>query len=332
LCLLRGLLAGLGGWGVMLLATPAPALAIAGFSGSFDPSTWLVVNTYNQPTPPDPSTLSGISNSSVSTLCQGTTAPSGTSGPNEVACIETFTPEGSLSLLSSYEGFIGGGTAGKTTTTTFSLTNPYPSDYEYRRVYLISFEWSFTGNSLDSPTPAEGGTQFLSIKTVGGTVYINGQENYEFVSTPGLSYAGQQTLVYLPMGATLDFTISTNNSNEPATLFLDGFQYEEVPAPLPISGATMVFAASRQLRGRLRKARKTPAILRLSADAGGHAPCGFACTTARTAAIQRYSARLGLPTPGLQRPLSPAPTAASPRQPSLLGDHGRACAAAGELM
>lgn len=321
----------------MLLATPAPALAIAGFSGSFDPSTWLVVNTYNQPTPPDPlyAPLSGITNTSTpsvkySTLCESSN--SGTQGPNQVACIEDFTPEGTLSLLSSLgDGSIGGGDSGTTTTTTFTLTNPYPSDYEYRRVYLISFEWSFTGGSLDSPTPTQS-PQFLSIKTIGGSVYINGQENYEFVSTPGLSYTGQQTLVYLPMGATLDFTISTDNASDLAILSLTGFDYVEVPAPLPISGATMVFAASRRLRGRLRKARKTPAILRLSADAGGHAPCGFACTTARTAAIQRYSARLGLPTPGLQRPLSPAPTAASPRQPSLLGDHGRACAAAGELM
>lgn len=328
LSLVGGLLAGLGGWAVMLLTTPAPALAVAGFSGSFDPSTWLVVNTYDQASPPSPSTLSGIASNGNSTLCNTDpfTAPSGVPGPNEVACIESFTTGGDLTLISSVDGPPGGGEIDTTTTTTFRLTNPYASDYEYRRVYLISFQWSFTGGSLDSPTPDGNSSQFLSIRSVGGSVYINGQENYEFVTEVGLAFPpGQQALVYLPMGATLDFTISTNNSNDIATLALTGFDYVEVPAPLPISGATMMFAASRRLRGRLRKPRQSSAILRPSVTAGGLAFGSSRCTLARAAAIHHYSARLGLPMPDRQHPRPFAVASLAIAEPTAAPSPERGC-------
>lgn len=297
-------LVGLGTWGLMLISSPSAALATAGFTGGFTPDTWIVVNTYTQPTPPV--TLTGVDDSSFSTVCQPSGSP-GTPGPNQVACINSYvegggeTP-GSLTLFGGQSGSTGGGEIDNPSTTTFTLTNPYPSNYEYRRVYLLSFNWSFTGASLGIGLE----TQYLRIRVLEGSVITQGQENFEFNSTPGLSYDDpQQAYAYLPMGAKLEFTIFTENTNsdEKSILALTGFEYVEIPAPLPISGACMFFASSRRLRGRLRKSSQNFANSNSAGTPGSFTHPGASCSSALPAAIHRYSARLGLPLPDGQGPL-----------------------------
>ena len=105
------------------------------------------------------------------------------------------------------------------------------------------------------------------------------------------------------MGATLNFTISTDNSQDPATLSLTGFDYVEIPAPLPISGACMFFASSRRLRRRLRKSSQNDANSNSAGAPGNFTHPGASYSSAIPAAIHRYSARLGLSLPDGQGPV-----------------------------
>jgi hypothetical protein len=108
-------LAPLAGVSIALIGTcllPAAAGA-AGFSGSFDPANWSIVNVGGGA--PD-QTLSGNGN-----------PPDYTCDPNppyQVACAENVDAiSGAVDVVGSASGYTGGGASGPARTTTWTVTN-----------------------------------------------------------------------------------------------------------------------------------------------------------------------------------------------------------------
>ena len=263
----------------------APAHAVSGFTGVFAPSTWVVVNT-------NPSSSLGY----------------GTGPPDEpfscanvtegVGCIDTYTPatgEFSMIGLDSSTGV----SVPSTSTTTLTLTNTY------WRPYLITFNWSYTGSN-GSPVESD---QTATIMTDPGFVGTLGSDSYFYTSSAGDTISGEAAVVYLPPGATLSFTATTNNTGAYPVFSLDSFDAVEVPAPLPISGGVAAFSFSRRLRRR-----------RGTATAQGRNPLqGHDPDRARQhqlqhkqRTIQSYAALLGRPLPAAGLQNNQLPPAAPP--------------------
>lgn len=268
-----------------LLAAPTHAAGI-GLTGTFDPQTWVVVNTspaqtlsYNTPTP-----------TTFNFSCEVV---------NDVACVDDYTETG-LTLLGSDPDYTGGGTNGTARTTTLTLTN------SYWRPYLITFNWTFDGpgGSLDS-------SQTATILTNPGFLDTVSTQGYTFTSVAGQSYTSEAAIAYLPPGATLSFSLYTNNASAVPVFTLTNFDAVEIPAPLPISGGAAAFGCSRRLRRRQRHARRQLLAMPGTASGAPSSPEALRALRAeqqQRQAIQRYGALLG-------RPVQRA-AAARPIQPS----------------
>ena len=240
---------------ILSLAAPA-AHAALGFTGTFDPETWLVVNTTAGVTD---QTLSYSGAAADLYGCFGSTASQGT---NEVACVDSYTATGinnEVVLFGSTEDLPGGLTGSeKPRSSTLVFTN------NYWRPYLVSFDWSFTQYADPSNLYVENG-QNVSFLVNPGFISPNGGSGttYSFTSVPGVAYQNSTGWVaYVPPGATLSFSINTtDNDGDRGVLIIKGFTTTEVPAPLPIAGSSAVLLYSRRLRRRTRKAASQPPAL-----------------------------------------------------------------------
>jgi len=233
---------------VQLLALPvlglaSPSAHALGFTGSFDPSQWVVVNTYAG----GPETLTGNNS-----LCQN-------SNPDYYnGCVSEIVGDQALGLYStSNTGQLGNGykpNPGDPTTTTLSLLNTSGSPLR------ISFNWGFD-NLVGEFT--DGVNTSVTLSLSGGS---GGFANF-YPGQAGLSYTSPtnqpvlntpSAYAYVPAGATLSFSIVTNNVNAvPFAFALDNFQ--AVPSPLPISGAGSAFLVARRLRRRVQQADRLKA-------------------------------------------------------------------------
>lgn len=124
--------------GLLGLVGPRSAQAM-GFTGTFSPTSWVLVNTYTAPDGPDQQLTS------PDFMCRN---PSGVPGNNDVSCIQSYvvgnagTPGNALlTLIGSMEGDLGGGTDGLKTVTTLTMKN----DPSLATRYRITFHWSFAG-------------------------------------------------------------------------------------------------------------------------------------------------------------------------------------------
>ena len=149
---------------------------------------------------------------------------------------------------------IDSGTGNSTSTLQFTNTN--------WRQSLISFTWRFTDPT--NPASAPGG-QYISILVDPGWTHPNNlpSNDYSFTSTPGGDYHSIDNTqsVYLPAGATLSFSIFTDNTASAGAFSMKDFTTAEVPAPLPITGSSAVLLYSRRLRRRTLTASKQPPAL-----------------------------------------------------------------------
>ena len=219
-------LATLAGLSVTLITTsllPATARA-AGFSGSFDPANWSIVNTTAGAID---QTLSG-SGSPPAYTC-GTT--------NDVACAEQVDVNtGGVDVVGSITGSTGGGTADTVRTTTWTVTNGAQSS-------VLSFSWALA--TLASPTA---GNQSVS--------YLIGAIETPISSTAG--DAGSLTNITVGASETFGFRVTTaDNISDYGVLSISGFDAVNspvtVPSPLPLAGGIAAFSWSRRLRSRIRQ-------------------------------------------------------------------------------
>lgn len=220
-------LATLAGLSVALITTsllPAGARA-AGFSGSFDPANWSIVNA----------TAGAIDQ----TLSGSGITPAYTCGPtnaNEVACAENVDAiNGGVDVVGSVSGFNGGGTANTIRTTTWTVTNGAQSS-------VLSFSWALA-------TIASGATnQSVS--------YLIGAIETPISSTAG--DAGSLTNITVGAGETFGFRVTTaDNISDYGVLTISSFDAvnspASVPGPLPLAGGIAAFSWSRRLRRRIRQ-------------------------------------------------------------------------------
>ena len=214
-------LAPLVGVGIALVSAcllPAAAGA-AGFSGSFDPASWSIVNTTAGSVD---QTLSGSGSTPEYTCFQ----------TNEVACAENVdATNGGVDVVGSVAGFDGGGTGNTARTTTWTVTNgPQPS--------TLMFFWAF------ATLPTESATKQSAWYLVGTTAT-------QLTASGGGS--GSVSNISLAPFETFGFRVSTDdNIGDYGVLKITEFtaMSTEVPAPLPLTGAAATFHWSRRLRRR----------------------------------------------------------------------------------
>ena len=222
-------LATLAGLSVALIGPcllPAGARA-AGFSGSFDPANWSIVNT-----------TAGVNDQ---TLSAGSGIPPaytcGSTNANDVACAEQVDAStGSVDVVGSVSGFNGGGTANTIRTTTWTVTNGAQSS-------VLSFSWALA--TLASPTA---GNQSVS--------YLIGAIETPISSTAG--DAGSLTNITVGASETFGFRVTTaDNISDYGVLTISAFDAVNspvsVPGPLPLAGGIAAFSWSRRLRSRIRQ-------------------------------------------------------------------------------
>ena len=198
------------------------AARAAGFSGSFDPANWSIVNFGGG----DPDqTLSGSG-----------TPPDYTCATNQVACAEQVDANtGGVDVVGSTVSATGGGSTATPRTTTWTVTNGAQSS-------VLSFNWALATFTSGA------GNQSVSylidgIETLLGSTDGNG----------GL-------LQNIPLGAgqTFGFRVTTSdNTGDYGVLSITGFDAvntpASVPGPLPIAGGIAAFSWSRRLRSRIRQ-------------------------------------------------------------------------------
>jgi hypothetical protein len=229
-----------------LSLSAAHAETVAGFGTTFAPETWLVVNT-------NPNQTLTNSMGSFPAVCAGTGQNYGT---NTVGCVKSYTAGQPGQESSDNVTLLGiqGQTGASKTTLQFTNTN--------WRQSLISFTWRFTDPA--NPASAPGG-QYISILVDPGWTHPNNlpSNDYSFTSTPGGNYHSNDNTqsVYLPAGATLSFSIFTDNTASAGAFSMKDFTTAEVPAPLPITGSSAVLLYSRRLRRRTLTASKQPPTL-----------------------------------------------------------------------
>jgi hypothetical protein len=209
--------------GVALIGTcllPAAAGA-AGFSGSFDPANWSIVNTTAGSVD---QTLSGSGSPPAYTCAQ----------TNDVACAEYVdATNGGVEVVGSIAGFDGGGTGNTARTTTWTLTNgAQPS--------TLMFSWALA-TTLPSATNQS-------------AWYLIGTNATQLTASDGDS--GSVSNISLAPFETFGFRVSTtDNIGDFGVLSITNFtatptNASEVPAPLPLAGAAAGFSWSRRLRRR----------------------------------------------------------------------------------
>ena len=200
---------------------PAAAGA-AGFSGSFNPANWSIVNVGGGA--PD-QTLSGNGN-----------PPDYTCDPNppyQVACAENVDAiSGAVDVVGSASGYTGGGASGPARTTTWTVTNG-------AQITDLSFNWRLT-------TYGPGASNQRVSYLIGG------------IETPLGSSDGDNssvTNIALAAGQTFGFRVSTtDNTGDYGVLSITGFDAAiRVPAPLPLAGGIAAISWSRRLRSRIRQ-------------------------------------------------------------------------------
>ena len=216
-------LAPLVGVGIALVSAcllPAAAGA-AGFSGSFDPANWSIVNTTAGSVD---QTLSG-SGSPPAYTCTET---------NDVACAENVdATNGGVDVVGSVAGFDGGGTGNTARTTTWTVTNGAQSS-------SLMFSWAFATT--------------LPAATNQSAWYLVGTNATQLTATDGDS--GSVSNFSLAPFETFGFRVSTtDNTGDYGVLSITNFTAtptaaSEVPAPLPLAGAAAGFSWSRRLRRR----------------------------------------------------------------------------------
>jgi len=212
-------LAPLAGVSIALIGTcllPAAAGA-AGFSGSFDPANWSIVNVgggLDQ-------TLSGSGN-----------PPGYTCVGNQVACAENVDANtGAVEVIGSTVNSPGGGSTTTPRTTTWTVSNGAQSS-------SLQFSWAFG-------TPTNAGARNLR------AWYLVGNNATQLTATDG--DFGLVSNISLAPFETFGFRVSTtDNISDFGTLSITNFTATstEVPAPLPITGAAATFHWSRRLRRR----------------------------------------------------------------------------------
>ena len=211
-----GPLAGVGIALVSACLLPAAAGA-AGFSGSFDPANWSIVNTTDGSVD---QTLSG-SGSPPAYTCTET---------NDVACAENVdATNGGVDVVGSVAGFDGGGTGNTARTTTWTVTNgAQPS--------TLMFSWAFATLPTESATKQS-------------AWYLVGTNATQLTASGGGS--GSVSNISLAPFETFGFRVSTDdNIGDYGVLSITNFTATEVPAPLPLTGAAATFHWSRRLRRR----------------------------------------------------------------------------------
>lgn len=215
--------------GVALIGTcllPAAAGA-AGFSGSFDPANWSIVNT---------------TDGSVDQTLTSSGSPPVTSAAyycgnsNQVACAQNVDANGAVQVVGSVEGFNGGGSAYTARTTTWTVTNGAQSS-------SLMFYWAFatlpTASAINQSAWYLVGTNATQLNASGGG-------------------PGMVSNISLAPFETFGFRVSTtDNISDFGTLSITNFTATstEVPAPLPLAGAAATFHWSRRLRRRSRALR-----------------------------------------------------------------------------
>lgn len=199
---------------------PAAAGA-AGFSGSFDPANWSIVNTTAGSVD---QTLSGSGSTPEYTCFQ----------TNDVACAENVDATyGGVDVVGSIERFDGGGTGNTARTTTWTVTNgAQPS--------TLMFSWALATT--------------LSSATNQSAWYLVGTNATQLTASDGDS--GSVSNISLAPFETFGFRVSTtDNIGDYGVLSITNFTAtptaaSEVPAPLPLAGAAAGFSWSRRLRRR----------------------------------------------------------------------------------
>ena len=222
-------IATLAGLSAALITTgllPATARA-AGFSGSFDPANWSIVNVGGG----DPvQTLTSTGSPPL------TSAEYYCGNGNDVACADLVDAStGSVDVVGSVVTSTGGGTTASPRTTTWSVTNGAQSS-------VLSFNWALA-------TDASGaGNQSFS--------YLIGGNETSLGSTDGDS--GFLSNIALDAGETFGFRVTTSdNTGDYGVLSIFSFDAvntpASVPGPLPLAGGIAAFSWSRRLRSRIRQ-------------------------------------------------------------------------------
>jgi hypothetical protein len=269
----------------IVLFAPAPVKAVSGFTGTFEQSTWTVVNT-------DPAqTLSGVNG-----ICNTYSGYSG--NDNNVGCTSpTYFDD--VTIAGTEVGTTPSITLGVYNTTTVELTNNNTNGKPYR----ISFDWAFDWKSDD---------QYVAFTLSSGTVVVDGVDYGSTWTSSATDYPSSTASIYLPPGAKLTFSVTTDNYGDYPTLAISSFDAVEIPAPLPLAGGTSAFLWSRRLRRRRLPAGSPPqpASLPTLPLAGQlRRPAGrLAVPSPRQQELQRYAELLGRPLPApIAHPPGPEP-------------------------
>lgn len=203
----------------------------AGFSGSFDPFNWSIVNTTDGPVD---QTLTDLGGSPPPPSL--TAAAYYCGNANEVACAEAIDAvNGGVDVVGSVSGLSGGGTANTVRTTTWTVTNGAQSS-------VISFNWALA-------TYLAGATNQSVSYVIGGieTPLSSTDTDFGFLSN-----------ISLAAGETFGFRVTTSdNTGDYGVLSITNFTATitpaSVPGPLPMAGAAAAFGWSRRLRRRIRQ-------------------------------------------------------------------------------
>jgi hypothetical protein len=199
----------------------------AGLTTVFDPNQWTFVNTNPAETPP----------AGQYTAC--TPSPL-----REQACLDGVNDNG-FTLVGSGLDFYNPDPSPAPNTTSLTLvrnSNPL--------ALPLTFKWSFDQQTVTSST--------ITMTVSAGTFDTAGSgpvSTYTFST----DYSDEYAFADLPPGASLTFSIFSDNSGANPIFTMDNFQ--EVPAPLPITGSSAVLLYSRRLRRRTLTASKQPPAL-----------------------------------------------------------------------
>jgi hypothetical protein len=203
----------------------------AGLTTVFDPNQWTFVNTNPAETPP----------AGQYTAC--------TSSPlREQACLDGVNDNG-FTLVGSGRDFYNPDPSPAPNTTSLTLvrnSNPL--------ALPLTFNWLFDQQAEI--------TSSITMSVTAGSISTAGSGPVSSVTLSdslGIGYSNQYAFVDLPPGASLTFSIFSDNSGAKPIFTMDNFQ--EVPAPLPITGSSAVLLYSRRLRRRTLTASKQPPAL-----------------------------------------------------------------------
>jgi hypothetical protein len=224
--LLRRSLTPLAGLTLALLGScllPATVRA-AGFSGSFDPANWSIINT----------TDGTVDETLTSSGSPPTTAADYSCGiVNDVACVENISAaSGAVEVVGSSSVEVnGGGTPNTLRTTTWTVTNG-------SEAALLSFDWAL--NTFPNSGDTNQSVSYLVglSETVIGSGSGGGNGNFSGIA--------------LAAGESFGFRVTTaNNVGDYGILSITNFTAATVPGPLPLAGGIAAFSWSRRLRRRI---------------------------------------------------------------------------------